>query len=383
MRFFQAEAIFDGQNFLEKGSILVLNDKNETQDVLPSNALESSRVQKFNGLLCPGFVNAHCHLELSHLKGLVPKGIGLPEFGKAIISKRGKFAVEEAEEHMNEADRFMWEKGIVAVGDISNNSTSFRTKAQSKIKYHTFVELLGLHPSLANEVMKQGKALLQEASQFSLKASLSPHAPYSVSEPLLEEIKIWCEENALPYTIHNQESEEEHKFLTGEKSGFDGLYQYLNMDLSWYKAPGRTGLIYLKKFLPKHLSLLVHNTLSTARDLELAADLNNFWCFCPRANVYIEDRLPDFNLFQPQLNKICLGTDSLASNDNLDVLQEANVLLETGCFESEHVLRMLCSQGAEALGLSGSFGSLVTGKNTGVNLLERTQKQLRFIKKIV
>jgi aminodeoxyfutalosine deaminase len=82
MRFLQATAIFDGQTFLEQDSILVLNQKNETEDLLPPNAIEASRIEKLQGWLCPGFVNTHCHLELSHLIGRVPKGTGLPAFGK-------------------------------------------------------------------------------------------------------------------------------------------------------------------------------------------------------------------------------------------------------------------------------------------------------------
>jgi len=382
MRFLQATAIFDGQKVLEQDSILVLNQKNETEDLLPANAIESSRIEQLQGWLCPGFVNAHCHLELSHLIGQVPRGTGLPAFGKQIISKRMAFKPEEAEEHMLEADRFMWSKGIVAVGDISNNAASFKTKAGSKITYHTFVELLGLHPAQAAEVFKQGESLVAEAGAYGLKASLSPHAPYSVSKDLFLKIKTFCEKNHLPHTVHNQESEEELKFLKGEPGGFDELYRHLNVNLSFYEAPGKWGLDYLKEFLPRNLSLLVHNTFSSAQDLVLAAELNAFFCFCPGANEYIEGRLPDFDLFKPHTNKLCLGTDSLASNDNLDLLKEANAVMQKGKFEVEEVLKMLSFQGAEALGLSNTHGCISKGKNAGINLIEYKSNQLSFLKKI-
>ncbi|MCU0360001.1 MAG: amidohydrolase family protein [Bacteroidia bacterium] len=383
MRFLQAEAIFDGHNFLEKGSIVVLNDRGETQDILPSNTIESSRVQKFNGLLCPGFVNAHCHLELSHMIAQVPRGTGLPAFGKQIISKRGSFKPEEVAERMQEADRYMWSKGIVAVGDISNNPASFITKAESKITYHTFIELLSLQPAQAAEVFKQGESLVAKAGEYGLKASLSPHAPYSVSRELFFLIKDWCEINRLPYTLHNQESEEELRFLKGEPGGFDELYRFLNVNLSFYKAPGKWGLDYLREFIPPSLSLLVHNTFSNAQDLALAAELNAYLCLCPGANEYIEERLPDFELFKPHIKKLCLGTDSLASNDQLNVLKEANTVMQKGKFQVEEILKMLSSQGAEALGLSQTHGQIALGKNAGLNLLEYKANQLSFLKKIV
>lgn len=382
MRFLQANAIFDGKKFLEPDCILVLDQKHATLDILPPNAIEPSRIEKLHGWLCPGFVNAHCHLELSHMIAQVPRGTGLPAFGKQIISKRGAFKPEEAAEHMQEADRYMWSKGIVAVGDISNNSVSFKTKAESKITYHTFIELLGLHPAQAAAAIKQGEELVAEAADYGLKAGLSPHAPYSVSRELFLLVKNWCEINQQPYTLHNQESIEELKFLKGEPGGFDELYRFLNVDLSFYNAPGKWGLDYLKEFLPQHLSLLIHNTFSNAQDLALAAETNAYLCFCPGANVYIEERLPDFELFKPHIKKLCLGTDSLASNDQLDVLKEANTVMQKGNFKIEDVLKMLSSQGAEALGLSQTYGQIAIGRNAGLNLLEYKSNQLSFLKKI-
>ena len=188
--------------------------------------------------------------------------------------------------------------------------------------------------------------------------------------------------NRQPYTLHNQESEEELRFLKGEPGGFDELYRFLNVDLSFYKAPGTWGLDYLKEFLPHNLSLLIHNTFSNAQDLAMAAELNAFLCFCPGANEYIEERLPDFELFKPHIKKLCLGTDSLASNDQLDVLKEANTVMQKGKFQMEDILKMLSSQGAEALGLSHTHGQIAIGKNAGLNLVEYKSNQLSFLKKI-
>ncbi len=382
MHFIETDAIFNGHKFLEKGSILVLNSGHQTEDILPANSIESSRVEKLRGILCPGFVNVHCHLELSHLRNIIPQGTGLPEFGKQIISKRGEYKSGEMLEHMQEANRFMQNRGIVAVGDISNTSDSFRVKADSGIFYYTFLELIGINPSHATEILEKGESILAEAQKYGLNAGLSPHAPYSVSPALLMAIKEWCELNHAPYTIHNQESEQELKFLSGQESDFDDLFRFLKIDLSWYKAPGKSGLEYMADFLPKNKSILVHNTFSSAKDIQWSSNLNNYWCFCPRANDYIEEHYPDFKIFKPHNKKLCLGTDSLASNHDLDVLEEANVLLKSGVFELSEILKMLSLQGAQALGLSDKFGEIAKGRKSGLNLIEHSANQLRFLKKI-
>lgn len=360
----------------------MLDHRQTLIDVLSPGAIESSRIEKLQGWISPGFVNAHCHLELSHMVAQIPAGTGLPAFGKAIISKRGALNPEAVEEHMQEANRYMWSRGVVAVGDISNTAASFKTKAESNIIYHTFIELLGLQPTRAKEVLKMGESLAAEAEAYGLKASLTPHAPYSVSRELFLYLKTWCEKQQVPYSLHNQESLEERRFLKGEPSEFDELYRFLQVDVSFFKAPGKWGLDYLKEFLPHTSCLLVHNTYSNAHDLTLAAECKAFLCFCPSANLYIEGRLPDFDLFVPHTKKLCIGTDSLASNDQLDVLKEANLVLKMGKFKVEDVLRMLSSHGAAALGVSHNYGKLAIGKNAGLNLLDYSSNQLYFLKKI-
>lgn len=384
MRFLKANKIFDGKQWLPEGTLLAIDSQNRLKELLSESQIEKNNVEVFEGIITPGFVNTHCHLELSHLKNKIQKHTGIPEFGKQIISQRMTgFTKEQIYEHAVVADTEMWNNGIVAVGDISNGDDSFKIKQNSKIVYHTFVEILGLNPANQLLMFDYGLSILKQLEQLNLFGSLAPHAPYSTSLELIKRIANYDKENNLPLSIHNQETEEETKFFLGKDNDFKKLYDFLKLDISWFKAPECSSLEYFIEALNQQNSILVHNTFSNKKDVELAASKNCFFCFCPNANLYIENKLADFKLFQQHKNSICIGTDSLASNGGLDLLSEANSILKaTNIFTLENILQMLTYNGASALNLSDNFGKLLVGKNTGLILIENKNDQLQFIKKL-
>lgn len=383
MRFIRADKIFDGKQFLPDTTVLALNAGNGLEALVPVEELDAGKIERLDGILTPGFVNSHCHLELSHMKGLIPQGTGLPAFGKQVILLRNSFTAEEQLEHMQAADRAMWQNGIVAVGDISNTAASFPQKAGSPIFYHTFLELIGLDPARAALVFEQGLLLEQELRQAGLSGSLAPHAPYSTSAQLTRMIAAHDAAQQLPLSIHNQESDEETHFFMGRKSAFEDLYNFLKLDISWFIPPGRSSLAEIAPALSGARALLVHNTVTSAGDLAAVSQAMFYWCFCPAANLYIESRLPDFDLFRGLESRICIGTDSLASNGGLDLLKEISTIRSaTPAFSTEALLSAITANGAEALGISDRFGSLQPGKNTGLNLITEQNSEFRFVKKI-
>jgi len=383
VQFISAHKIFDGENYLPFDSVLVYNELNELLEIVSINSVAKDKINYFDGILSPGFVNAHCHLELSHLKDVIKPNTGLVGFAQQIIEKRALFSEEEMIAHMLKADEEIWLNGVVAVGDISNNNLSFDVKKKSNIKYHTFIELIGLNPEVKDIVFEKGINLMEQLQENGLSGSLAPHAPYSVSGELIKKIAEYNSAKNIPTSIHNQESEEENKFFRGEVSDFTKLYQSLNIDISFFKSQSSSSMMSYKNQLGKSNTILVHNTFTSEEDLNAITETNFFWCFCPKANNYIENRLPNFNLFTSKKDKLCLGTDSLASNTSLNILEEANLLLKESHFELETVLRMLCLNGAKALGIENCFGKLIPGKATGLNLLNYQDNQLTLIKKIV
>lgn len=380
MRYLSADRIFTGKEFLKPNSVVVLNDTHQFVEFTEASLVKNSQIEQLKGIITPGFVNAHCHLELSHMHQMIPEKKGFLEFAKSIIGKRNSVPVEQMTEAAKKADEHMLQNGIVAVGDISNINLTFAIKQQSKIYYHTFVELIGLNPTQAQPMMQYGVGLLNELSKLGLQGSLAPHAPYSCSPELIKAIALQNAKAGTPTSIHNQESEAENKFLRGEKSDFDELYKFLQMDISWFKPKFKSGLDAYVKQLNEKTNILVHNTFSSEEDLNSVKG-NAFWCLCPSANLYIEDALPNYDQILKNTQQICFGTDSLASNSDLDIVKEASIFYsKTNNLELS--LKGITGNGARALGIEDKFGIFIKGKNTGVNLIAQSSNQLKLEKVI-
>ncbi len=372
MRFLSADYIFSAHTGFIKKGILAIDANGVVYDLIDPEKTDKVPVaEKFDGILCPGFINAHCHLELSHLRGQVAKQTGFVEFAKELLSKRGTFSHDDISNAIEKADQEMYENGIAGVGDIANTADTFSQKEKGKIGYHTFVEVLALNPTMAEKVAAVGIELVRAAPKPS---SLSPHAPYSVSPELLEIIANSSHEENVPLTIHNQESLGESEFFTKRSGPMKGFYEFLGMDISFFKPTGLNSLRSTLKYLPHNRNIvLVHNTYTSAEDIRWAEFYSKklYWCFCPNANLFIENKLPDFKLFIEGKAKIVIGTDSLASNEKLSVLDELKVIAKNiPGIPLEQLLTWSTKNGAEALNLS-SLGTFEKNKKPGVILLSK------------
>lgn len=357
--------------------VLAIDEKGQVMAVYnapQAAALNIQPDQVYEGILVPGFVNTHCHLELSHLKGQIPEHTGLLQFVAQVIKNR---AADESEilEAMYAADREMHQNGIVAIGDISNVAASRQPKLDSQLYYQTFIEALGFDPEKAADIFAQSAAL--QRSFAPLAASVVPHAPYSVSDPLVHLISEQAASDGSPISIHNQETAAENEFFQKKTGGFLGLYDFLGLNLDFYQAPGVSSLQATLPKLPDSHVLLVHNTQTTAADVEFARARNKqlFWCLCPNANLYIENQLPDVNMLQAAGLSITLGTDSLASNHQLSILKEMQTLQLHKQVGLETLLKWATLNGAEFLGIDRQFGSFEPGKKPGVILLEHLEEE--------
>jgi cytosine/adenosine deaminase-related metal-dependent hydrolase len=360
-----------------KNGILVCDDDGTIIEIINRNGVlrEEQGMEFYSGILVPGFVNTHCHLELAHLKGKIEEGIGIGGFiGK--INKIRNEDTENIKKAIQFADRKMWSNGTAVIGDISNSLLSLNAKSRSKIFYHTFVESYGFHPSRAKKSFDYAQFVSSEFQKSKLSTSIVPHSPYSVSEPLFKAIK----ENAIKtngiLSIHNQESEAEAEFY---KSGTGPIHQHLHdnlgIDTSHWKPTGQSSLSSILKYLPgENQLILVHNTYTKKEDID---DLkkhrsknNTFFTLCPNSNLFIENQLPPVYLFQNEDLNICLGTDSLASNHELSILSEMITLqLNFPLIELEELIIWSTLNGAKALNVENSYGSFESGKKPGVNLI--------------
>ena len=281
----------------DDGTIIEISGNNET-------IKEQSNLEYYSGILVPGFVNTHCHLELSHLKGKIEEKTGIGGFIGKINQLRNQ-ETGNREKAIHAADRKMWTVGIAAVGDISNSLLTITTKEKSKIYYHTFIESFGFHPSRAERAFELAQFLHYEFSEKGLTNSIVPHSPYSVSEPLFEKIKKVAEKEKSILTIHNQESKSESEFYkSGTGAIANHLTNNLGIDISHWKPTGKSSSTSILKYIPKENQLLlVHNTFTTKEDLDEMLQQrciteNTFFVLCPNSNLYIENQLPLFSFFK-------------------------------------------------------------------------------------
>ncbi|MGV3545835.1 MAG: amidohydrolase family protein [Pedobacter sp.] len=350
--------------------VIEVTEEGEIIAVLtPEEAIEKKieGIEQFEGVLVPGFVNTHCHLELSHMFGKIPEHTGLPAFVREIVAQRAADD-EIVLAAMGAADKQMYENGIVAVGDISNQLISKEVKQHSKLYYHTFVEVFGFD--------KPSQPILEEAvkmrdSYWPLKASIVPHAPYSVFNDLFQHI----EKNTRPQdilSIHNQETAAENEFFERGSGDFEAMYQRMGVKKTAAHGTGENAIRYHLPQMPSNKTLLVHNTFTSKADIDFASAQHKdlYWCLCPNANVYIENNLPDVTLFIDPRVKVTLGTDSLASNHQLSILAEMQTLQQKKRVPFDELLKWGTINGAEFLGIADQYGSFEVGKTPGINLIE-------------
>lgn len=374
LKYFSADWIFPVSTPAIKNGVVAINHDGEIKEILTAATAQNLNIEieRHKGTIVPGFINTHCHLELSHMLGQIPAHKGLVEFVQSIIKSRQADA-GRINLAMQNADAEMFENGIVAVGDISNQIASKEIKQNSKIYYHTFVEAMGFNPERADTIMDYTTGIKNDFSP--LQASVVPHAPYSVSSVLFGLINAAAEKEETFISIHNQETTNENDFFLTKTGGFLELYKFLGLDISFFEPSGKTSLQSWLPYIKKQKMLLVHNTVSGKEDIEFAKQNHKdlYWCLCPQANLYIENVLPDVDLFIKENVKVTLGTDSLASNHQLNILSEMRTLQEHKNVAFEKLLLWATLNGAEFLGLNDRFGSIEVGKKPGLNLVQLSE----------
>ena len=328
---------------------------------------EISIDQSYEGVLIPGFINTHCHLELSMLKGQIPRGSGMTGFVFQVVTQRGKFSEAEQNKAVEQAMREAWQSGTVAIGDICNSPISAQSKRDfPELFTHSFIELLGLNKAQAETILQKGKETAE--TFFGLSHSLTLHAPYSMSEQLIEAI---YQENPALISVHLLESKEERDVFEQKKGPFLDFYEKLGIPFSGFSTP--SPIDYVLKKAPREMPILsIHNTEMSQEEVnQIAADFPNlFFTLCPRANQYIHETLPEPGLFHRLSDRVCVGTDSLASNDSLDILEELKTLWRQNDWLNAFTLtKWATTNGARAMGLSDKFGTFTQGTRPGINWL--------------
>jgi cytosine/adenosine deaminase-related metal-dependent hydrolase len=377
---FKPQSLFTGHTIIEGGDTVVVTTQDGTiVDVIPADEAGDD-CQELNGILSPGFINAHCHLELSHLKGAIPTQTGLSEFVKQIVPKR-EAAQEVIDAAIEAAETEMLDNGIVAVGDICNTADTITAKTKGKIAYYNFIEIYGLDPLLAAQKMEAGIALQNEYLNNGLKAVVVPHASYSVPAALLQLLSVAYGSHTV--SIHNQETKAENDFFENKIGAFVDMYARVGVELDFFTPTKTTSLQSVLPYLKDAAKTIwVHNSFTSVSDIGAvqATNTDAYWCLCPSANQYIENTMPPVQLLRAQGANIIVGTDSYASNWSLNMLDELKkIQAHNPEIPLAEMLTWITSNGARALQMEDQLGTIEKGKKPGLVLIENVTTSTRII----
>lgn len=344
-------------NKFEKNGIITLDENGviESIELGVENIDSHSNVEFYNGVLVPGFVNCHSHLEYSYVKGMIPAGGGLGEFIRSIIEI--KIKDEVSDETKIEAaqywDAVMAKQGVVAVGDHNNNDYVYGVKQKSQIKYLNFVELYDMDGNTAEQTYEWGLNRVNESRNYGFISSIVPHANYTMEQELINLTGgSKTGENGVKadgiVSVHFKESLD-----LGGEGEFDAIFEGLSAD--------------------RDRILLVHSIYATRDDIKkMKSKLGDkiSVVMCPVSNLYIENNMADLKMLQEEGILVTLGTDSLSSNVSLSMVEEMKALQNKyNELPLAEIVKMATENGAFTLGIDKTYGTFEVGKQPGVVLL--------------
>jgi len=388
-RKFKADQLFDGYKLHGPDKVLVTDETGKIIELV--NESEAGEdIQSLSGILSPGLINCHCHLELSHLKNVIPPHTGLIDFLCSVVTKRD-FSPKIIQQDIIKAEKEMYENGVVAVGDIGNTADTADVKSKSKIRWHNFVEVLSFTDEKAEENVEHYKQIAQtfnlQPSTFNIqhRTSLVPHAPYTISPKTFKLINELTKDQVI--SIHNQEHPAEDELYKTGGGDYLKLFKIFGINESPFPVTGKSSIrSVLPHFNNGQTIFLIHNTFMPEEDVVFAKEyaeangLKLVWCLCVNANLYIENKTPPIEIFIKDDCQIVLGTDSYSSNWQLSIAKEMQSLKnEFPSLSLETILQWATLNGAKALQWDEELGSFEKGKRPGVVVIDPSFKASKRI----
>ena len=364
-----APPIADGAIVVDgAGSVL---DVGPAADVLARHRGPS--VERIQGVVFPGLVNAHTHVELSSMRGKVPGGQGFVPWIDRLIPTRAETPPDEDAEGIDRGVDELARAGTVAVGDVSNTLGTVAALARAKIGGSVFHEVLGMD---RDTVVRRIAGLAAELAErvpawpsSDLAYAPSPHALFTLHHEAAEALLEQASRRGLSASLHLAEHAAERRAVEHGDGPMLAFYRdRFKQSPEWPKRPLfdlAEGVGALRPGV-----LLVHLTDARPDELARVAKSGASVVLCPRSNLYIEARLPPLLAVRELGIEAALGTDSLASNTSLDVLAEAKALAERfPAVPAGELVKMATWNGARALGRD-DLGRIARGSRPGLYAVE-------------
>lgn len=345
---------------VEEGRIVALGGAG---DPLPAG----SHDDRFGDhVILPGLVNAHTHLELSWMRNQVPPALSMPAWVESLMALRRTVGHEPAAP-IGEAIAEARAAGTALVGDITNTFAAYEPLASQCLPAAIFRELLGFNVedpvALIAQTRAQGEALRPHPD---LRTSIVPHAPYSVSSALLRAIAAAA--GRAPVSIHLGESAEEVEFLREGVGAWRELLSRLGVWSDGWRVPGLGPVEYIEAHgLLSERLLAVHCVQLTDPELRMLARAGATVVTCPRSNRWTGAGLPPVDRFYASGARVAVGTDSLASVEDLNLFKELEVMRTLApSVPAAALLASATKHGADALGFGAELGTIEVGKRAAL-----------------
>ncbi len=341
---------------LERGAVTVAGER--ILAVGPHGS-RSADVDLGNAAVLPGLVNAHTHLDLSGLRGRLPPGPDFTAWLRGVIAYRRGLAPEQVEANMRAGLAESVRHGTTLLGDISGMGLSWPALAEGPIRAVVFHEVLGLPKERARQAWATARAWVRaHPATTTCRPGLSPHAPYSVRRSLLRAAALLTARDGLPLAIHLAETRAELELLEQRQGPFVAFLQEVGAWDPGGLAKGPQEVI--RRTAGPGNVLFAHGNYLGPSALPPETTI----VYCPRTHAAFGHAPHPFRAFLACGVRVALGTDSLASNPDLDVLAEARLLHRLyPDLGGDVILRMATLAGAEALGWADETGSLEAGKS--------------------
>lgn len=328
----------------------------------PPHAGSLETIDLGDAVILPGLVNAHTHLELSWMRNRVQPGDSMPEWAARLMALRRTVSHEPAEP-IADAVREVRAAGTSLVGDVTNTLAACDLLADSELGGAIFRELLGFNAPAPAEVVAEASAQLDAVTPLArLRPSVVPHAPYSVSPALFRAIAAAA--GARVMSVHLGESEEEIEFLKDGTGAWRELLGQLGVWTEAWQPPGCGPVEYLDRVgLLSGRLLAVHGTQLHDHEMARLAHVGATIVACPRSNRWTGAGTPPIERFYASGVRVAIGTDSLASVEDLSVFGELAALrrLAPGV-PAGRLLESATIHGATALGFEAEYGTIAPGK---------------------
>lgn len=333
----------------------------------PDYAKDDVVIDLGNVAVLPGLINSHTHLELSWLRGRVPPASKFTDWVKTLFAIRGKPDGGMSAEQIaliHEAITELRSTGTVAVGDISNSLAAVGPMRQAGLDGVVFHELLGFKER-DGALLESTREKRTAASTAGARVSLAPHAPYSTSLELLKAIRTAVNENPCPImSVHLGESPEEAEFLEKGSGAWRGMLEVIGAWRDDWQVPACDPVTYLDRHdLIDDKTLLIHGVQFSDPALARVSEIGATLVTCPRSNQWVGVGYPPIERFYQSGVKVAVGTDSLASVEDLNVFSELKTMRWLAPnVPAAKILESATLVGARALGLGHELGSLTPGK---------------------